>query len=131
MADKLFFELVSPEKLLISQEVDNVAATGEGGAFGLYPNHSPFCTQLVPCLLTYEEAGEEFKVVVSKGFLEVANNKVNVITERAIYTKDIDIDKIKAESEILEKELASDIDDEEVRQEKETALQFCHIALNN
>ena len=41
MADKLFLELVSPEKLLVSSEVDNVFAVGLCGAFGLYPDHSP------------------------------------------------------------------------------------------
>ena len=62
MADKLFLELVSPEKLLVSSDVDNVFAAGAGGAFGLYPDHSPFCTALVPCVLTYAIGQETYKV---------------------------------------------------------------------
>ena len=90
MADKLFLELVSPEKLLVSSDVDNVFAAGAGGAFGLYPDHSPFCTALVPCVLTYAIGQETYKVIVSKGFLEVADNKVNVLAEKAVFVKDID-----------------------------------------
>ena len=130
MADKLFLELVSPEKLLVSSDVDNVFARGAGGAFGLYPDHSPFCTELVPCVLTYAIGQETFKVIVSKGFLEVADNKVNVLAERAVYVKDIDAAKIKAEYDALSAELAGEIADEEIRKEKETALKFCETALN-
>ena len=130
MADKLFLELVSPEKLLVSSDVDNVFAAGLGGAFGLYPDHSPFCTELVPCVLTYAIGQETFNVIVSKGFLEVADNKVHVLAERAVYVKDIDAAKIKAEYEALSVGLAGEIADEEIRREKETALKFCETALN-
>lgn len=130
MADKLFLELVSPEKLLVSSDVDNVFAAGVGGAFGLYPDHSPFCTELVPCVLTYAVGQETHKVIVSKGFLEVADNKVNVLAEKAIFDVDIDTAKIKSEYDALTNELAGEIADEDVRREKETALKFCEIALN-
>ena len=131
MADKLFLELVSPEKLLVSSEVDNVFAVGLCGAFGLYPDHSPFCTELVPCVLTYAIGQETFKVIVSKGFLAVADNKVNVLVEKAVYVKDIDAAKIKAEYDVLSAELAGDIADNDISREKETALKFCETALNN
>lgn len=130
MADKLFLELVSPEKLLVSSEVDNVFAVGLCGAFGLY-QISPFCTELVPCVLTYAIGQETFKVIVSKGFLAVADNKVNVLVEKAVYVKDIDAAKIKAEYDVLSAELAGEIADNDIRREKETALKFCETALNN
>ena len=131
MADKLFLELVSPEKLLVSSEVDNVFAVGLCGAFGLYPDHSPFCAELVPCALTYAIGQETFKVILSKGFLAVADNKVNVLVEKAVYVKDIDAAKIKAEYDVLSAELAGEIADNDIRREKETALKFCETALNN
>ena len=131
MADKLFLELVSPEKLLVSSEVDNVFAVGLCGAFGLYPDHSPFCTELVPCVLTYAIGQETFKVIVSKGFLAVADNKVNVLVEKAVYVKDIDAAKIKAEYDVLSAELAGEIADNDIRMETQTALKFCETALNN
>ena len=131
MADKLFLELVSPVKLRVSSEVDNDFAVGLCGAFGLYPDHSPFCTELVPCVLTYAIGQETFKVIVSKGFLAVADNKVNVLVEKAVYVKDIDAAKIKAEYDVLSAELAGEIADNDIRREKETALKFCETALNN
>ncbi len=129
MADKLFLELVSPEKLLVSKDVDNVFAAGEGGAFGLYPDHSPFCTALVPCVLTYAVDQETFKVVVSRGFLEVADNKVNVLAEKAVFSKDIDAAKTQELLEKLQQELCGDISDEE-RAEKETEVKFYELALS-
>ena len=124
MADKLFLELVSPEKLLVSSDVDNVFAAGAGGAFGLYPDHSPFCTALVPCVLTYAIGQETYKVIVSKGFLEVADNKVNVLAEKAVFVKDI------SAFDALTSELNAEISEEE-RLEKEADLKFYELALNN
>lgn len=129
MADKLFLELVSPEKLLVSSDVDNVFAAGEGGAFGLYPDHSPFCTALVPCVLSYAIGQETYKVVVSRGFLEVAENKVNVLTDKAIFSKDIDTAKVQAVYEKLQEELKGEISDDE-RLELETELKFYELALS-
>lgn len=130
MADKLFLELVSPEKLLVSSDVDNVFAVGAGGAFGLYPDHSPFCTELVPCVLTYAIGQETFKVIVSKGFLEVADNKVNVLAEKAVFVNDIDKVKYQSAFDALSAELNSEISEEE-RLEKEADLKFYELALNN
>ena len=115
MADKLFLELVSPEK---------------GGAFGLYPDHSPFCTALVPCVLTYAIGQETYKVIVSKGFLEVADNKVNVLAEKAVFVKDIDKAKYQSAFDALTSELNAEISEEE-RLEKEADLKFYELALNN
>ncbi len=129
MADKLFLELVSPEKLLVSSDVDNVFAAGEGGAFGLYPDHSPFCTALVPCVLSYAIGQETYKVVVSRGFLEVAENKVNVLTDKAIFSKDIDTAKVQTVYEKLQEELKGEISDDE-RLELETELKFYELALS-
>ena len=119
MADKLFLELVSPEKLLVSSDVDNVFAAGAGGAFGLYPDHSPFCTALVPCVLTY-----------AIGHLEVADNKVNVLAEKAVFVKDIDKAKYQSAFDALSSELNAEISEEE-RLEKEADLKFYELALNN
>lgn len=129
MAEKLFLELVSPEKLLVSAEVDTVFATGSCGAFGLYPDHSPFVTVLVPCVLTYSIGQETFKFVVSKGFLEVANNKVNVITEKALNVKDLNKDSIKHEIDAIKEILSKDISDAE-KSDKEVELQFYETALS-
>lgn len=130
MADKLFLELVSPEKLLVSSDVDNVFAAGAGGAFGLYPDHSPFCTALVPCVLTYAIGQETYKVIVSKGFLEVADNKVNVLAEKAVFVKDIDKAKCQSAFDALTSELNAEISEEE-RLEKEADLKFYELVLNN
>ncbi len=129
MADKLFLELVSPEKLLVSSDVDNVFAAGEGGAFGLYPDHSPFCTALVPCVLSYAIGQETYKFLVSSCFLEVAENKVNVLTDKAVFSNDIDTANIQDEYDKLQEELKGELSEDE-RLEIETELKFYELALS-
>lgn len=130
MENKLFLELVSPERILVSGEVDNVYAVGTDGAFGLHENHSAFCTELVPCIFSYARGGQVYKVVISKGFLTVADNKVNALVERAINADEIDVEKIKALQEAVSIDLSGGIDDEDIRKEKENDLKFYDLALS-
>lgn len=129
MADKLFLELVSPEKLLVSSEVDNVFAHGAGGAFGLYPDHSPFCTELIPCVLSYAVGQETFKVAVSGGFLTVSDNKVNVLADGAVPSADINADVYKSRHEKAVQALDSAENDEE-RKLRQKELDFLNAALS-
>lgn len=129
MADKLFLELVSPEKKLLSCEVDNLFAHGKGGAFGLYPDHSPFFTEIVPCVLSYAIDGNTFKYAISTGFLEVVDNKINLLVNRAISSNDVKEPDCRKAYEELQSELSS-IDDEKLKASKENDLKFYEAALS-
>lgn len=129
MGDKLFLELVSPERMLVSSEVENVYAVGKGGAFGIHEGHSAFCTELVPCVLTYDDGKKTTKVVLLKGFLTVADNKVNVLAEKAVFSDDIDFNAFREVHNRLSRELSGEISDEDVRKEKELDYRFYELAL--
>lgn len=91
MADKVQFELVSPEKLLTSAPVDMVVVPGGEGDFGVLPGHAPMITTVRPGVI---EVREDEKVVarifVAGGFAEVTEERCTVLAEQAIPVGEID-----------------------------------------
>ncbi len=82
---KLHFDLVSPERLLMSAEVDQVDVPGSEGDFGVLANHAPLMTALRPGVLTIQSqgrAGEKF--FVRGGFAEVTAKGLTVLAEEAM-----------------------------------------------
>ena len=92
----LQFELVSPEKLLFSGEVEQVDVPGAEGDFGVLAGHAPFVTTLRPGILTVHGARGEQKVVVLGGFAEVSAEGLTVLADVAEDIADIDRETIAA-----------------------------------
>ena len=86
----LHFELVSPEKLLFSGDVDQVDVPGSEGDFGVLPDHAPFVTTLRPGILTIITGANVQKVVVLGGFAEVSAEGLTVLADVAETVEDID-----------------------------------------
>lgn len=103
MAEKLFLELISPEKVMVSAEVDYVLAVGECGEFGLLPGHSAFLTSLKISRISFSVNGETIYAAISKGFLEASEDKVIVLVEKCEFGKDVDIHKAKEMKALAEK----------------------------
>ena len=87
---KLHFDLVSPERLLISAEVDQVDVPGSEGAFGLLPLHAPVMTTLKPGVLTVHEGGKADKYFVRGGFAEVTQSGLTILAEEAMPLAELD-----------------------------------------
>jgi F-type H+-transporting ATPase subunit epsilon len=85
------FELVSPEKLLFSGEVDSVVAPGADGQFTVLANHAPVMTTLKPGVVTIN--GNE-KLFVRGGFADVNGKGFTILAEQAIATRDVDVAKL-------------------------------------
>jgi F-type H+-transporting ATPase subunit epsilon len=81
MADKLKFDLVSPEKLVLSAEVDAVQIPGAEGDFGVLPNHSPVMAMIRPGTLTVENDGKTQSFELDGGFADVTPEGVTVLAE--------------------------------------------------
>ena len=79
----LHFELVSPEKLLFSGEVEQVDVPGAEGDFGVLAGHAPMVTTLRPGMLTVFTASGEQKIVVLGGFAEVSASGLTVLADVA------------------------------------------------
>lgn len=81
MADKLKFDLVSPERLVLSAQVDGVQVPGAEGDFGVLPNHSPVMAMLRPGTLNVESDGKRQSFELDGGFVDVTPQGVTVLAE--------------------------------------------------
>lgn len=102
MAEKLFLELISPEKSLVSAAVDSLVATAAYGEVGILPGHSAFLSSLQIGGFSYTIDGKTTYVALSKGFMEVSDDKVIVLAESAEFGADVDVQKareLKADAE--------------------------------
>lgn len=90
MADTLRLRLVTPERFILDEEVDEVTAPGTVGEFGVLPNHTTFLSSLQPGRLSYKQGGQNQSLAVSDGFAEVVDNLMTVLCTDAAYANEID-----------------------------------------
>lgn len=105
MASKLLLEVVTPEKLLLSQPVDMVIAPGTEGEFGVLPGHCHFLSTLRIGELRYQADDVWHYMSVLWGFAEVTPTKVTVMAEIAEKAEDIDVERAQAAVEKAEQRL--------------------------
>ena len=86
----LHFELVSPEKLAYSGEVDQVDVPGLEGDFGVMAGHAPMIASVRPGILTITVNGKHEKIIVLGGLAEVNDKGLTVLAETATSVQDID-----------------------------------------
>jgi F-type H+-transporting ATPase subunit epsilon len=99
MADQFQFELVSPERLLLSEPVEMVVVPGVEGDFGVLPGHAPFVSTLRPGVIAVFEGGKVVqRIFVASGFAEVTGERCTVLAQQA--TPLGEIDRAAAEDEI-------------------------------
>lgn len=96
MADKLKLEVVTPYKTVLSEEVDEITATGALGEFGLLPGHAPLLSSLKVGEFTYKANGVSTNMAMNWGYLEIENDKVIILVETAERADEIDLDRAKA-----------------------------------
>ena len=91
MADKtLKLEVITPERVALQDESTSVIVPGVDGELGIWPNHAPLLAGLKPGVISYKTASGTEKLVVSGGFVEVANNTISVIAPAAENSTEID-----------------------------------------
>ena len=108
MADKVQFELVSPEKLLLSEAVDMVVVPGTEGNFGVLAGHSLLISTVRPGVIDVYEGSEiSERIFVSGGFAEVTAERCTVLADEAVPLSSLDAATIEAELRTLEGALAN------------------------
>ena len=123
MAAAFKFELVSPERLLVSEEVQVVVVPGSEGEFGVMAGHAPFVSTLRPGFLKVSRtSGEELDFFVRGGFAEVNATGLTVLAERAIARSDLKADEIAQQITDAEEDVA-DAKDEATRDRAAETLQ--------
>jgi len=106
MADKIRLRVVTPSRLLLDEDVDEVTAHGELGEFGVLPNHIAFLSTLVPGELSYKQGATKRTLVVSGGYAEVLNNVMTVLAPAAEFSSEVDVSRAERAKARAEKEMA-------------------------
>ena len=109
--ENIKLEIVTPEKVVVSEDTQIVMAPGIFGEFGVLIGHTPFMSMLKLGTIHYVDTkGTERFVFVSGGFAEALPDKVTVLAESAERRADIDIDRAKSAIERARGRLASEQD---------------------
>ena len=106
MAEKITLRLVTPSRLLLDEEVDEVAAPGALGQFGVLPNHISFLTLLEAGEMSYKQGARRYHLAVSGGYAEVLDNVMTVLADAAEYAEEIDIERARGAGEKAERKMA-------------------------
>lgn len=107
MAEPLHFDLVSPERLLISEEVESVVVPGAEGYFTVLARHAPFISTLKPGLIEVKGLdGGLLKVFVRGGFADVNPSGLTILADQAIPLEDLDAAGLAEQIRHAEEDLA-------------------------
>jgi F-type H+-transporting ATPase subunit epsilon len=116
MADKIAFDLVSPEKLLLSAKADMVTVPGTEGYMGVMAGHSPVVTTLRAGMIDVAVDGKDDRYFIRGGFAEIGPAKVTVLAEEAIPMTELDLAVLDQRiKDAQEDELAAENDADRLR----------------
>jgi F-type H+-transporting ATPase subunit epsilon len=109
MADRVQFELVTPERLMLSTEVEMVVVPGTEGNFGVLPGHSPLISTIRPGMIDIYQtrAAISERIFVVGGIAEVTPERCTVLAEEAMSSSELDRGAIEAELQGIEGNLPS------------------------
>ena len=113
MAATLKLEIVTPEAMIFSEDVEMVTLTGIDGQMGILPQHMPLMTALVAGEIIARKDGKNSFIAVGDGFVQVTREKVSVLTDMAIKADDIDEAKAEEARQKAEARLAQKLSDED------------------
>jgi len=106
---KILLEIVTPDRALIREEVDEIQLPGSEGYLGVLPGHTPLLTTLQVGELWYRVGQEKHYLAVAGGFVEVLPDRVTVLAQIAERAQDIDIARAEAAKRRAEERLAKPV----------------------
>ncbi|HAQ36495.1 MAG: F0F1 ATP synthase subunit epsilon [Maricaulis sp.] len=121
MADKLHFDLVSPEKRLFEGDVDMVVVPGEEGDFGVLPGHAPLMSAIRMGAISVHDGGTVTRTFIRGGFAEVTPDGLSVLAEEAIDLSSFDASGLATEIQNARDDITA-AKDEAARDRAEAAL---------
>jgi F-type H+-transporting ATPase subunit epsilon len=117
MADTLQLQIVTPDKRLVDEAVDQVQMPGLNGYLGILPGHAPLLTELGPGEISYTQAGTTQYLAIAWGFAEVLPDKLTILADAAERPEDIDVKRAqeaKARAEEALKKADSETDYDQI-----------------
>ena len=116
------FELVSPERLIFTGDVNQVDVPGQEGEFGVFAGHAPYVATLKPGVLTIYGEGEPQRIVVYGGLAEVGSAGLTVLAEQAVPVAELNADAIAQAVKDAEEDIA-DADNDVARDKARSRLE--------
>src|ERR1044071_8067626 len=90
MAATLKLEIVTPDAKIFSDDVEMVTLPGVEGEMGIFPQHVPLMTQIVPGEIIARKDGREYFLAIGEGFVEITGDRVAILADMAIRAENID-----------------------------------------
>lgn len=95
MSDALAFEIVTPERKILTLQVSELVIPGIEGYFGVLPGHAPFLTRLGVGEITYKDATGTHFLAAADGFVEVLPDRVTIVAQLCEPAREIDIERAR------------------------------------
>jgi F-type H+-transporting ATPase subunit epsilon len=114
MANTLRLEIVTPEGNVYSDDVEMVTVPGVVGEMGIYPQHVPLITQMVPGELIVHKDGRDVFIATGEGLIDIKPDRVSVLTDLAVAADRIDEAKAEEARRRAEARLREKLSDEEI-----------------
>lgn len=109
----LKLEIVTPEALTYSADVDMVTLPGVEGEMGIFPQHVPLMTQIIPGEIGVRKDGSDYFLAVGEGFAEITGDHVAIMTDMAVKAEDIDEQKAEEARQRAEARLSEQMTEDE------------------
>jgi F-type H+-transporting ATPase subunit epsilon len=123
VAEPFQFDLVAPEKLLLSEQVEQVVVPGSDGYFTMLKGHAPFMSSVKPGVVDITRAGGEvLRIFVRGGFADVSPTGLTILAEQAIPVAEVNAQALAQDIKDAEEDLA-DAKDAATKAAAETKLQ--------
>ena len=114
MAETLRLEIITPQAIVFSEDVNMVTLPAVDGQIGVYPHHVRLITQIVPGEIIVNLNGQDRSLAVGEGLVEISAHEVAIVTDMAIPAEHIDEAKVEEARERAAARLREKISDEEV-----------------
>ena len=101
--NKLFLEVITPTKVVLKEEANEITVTTTDGEISVLPGHVDLFTKLVPTEMVIRNGNKTDYFAITGGFLEVSKNHVNILADYAVRTSDIEVAKVREAQERAEK----------------------------
>jgi F-type H+-transporting ATPase subunit epsilon len=101
LPERIQLKVVTPSRLVVSEEVDEVVAPGELGEFGVLPGHVPFISLLMPGEVKFIKGGVEKRIIIWGGVAEVRDDRVSILTDNVEDPAAIDTEAARREVEAI------------------------------
>ncbi|MFN2340942.1 MAG: F0F1 ATP synthase subunit epsilon [Halanaerobium sp.] len=107
-APKIQLDVVTPQELVYSEQIDKLEGPAIDGLIGIWPKHAPLVTPMTIGVVKVVKDGEEVQIAISEGFMEVQPDRINLVVRTAELPEEIDVDRAKSARDRAEEKLEKD-----------------------